>query len=81
MARWTRIDVVGPRRAGDIGDSDCELLEQFKREFLPLFSTRNEEYRVSCMPHQVSVGKPVLKVDALIPVPEPKDKAAPASKQ
>ncbi len=33
---------------------DCELVEQFKREVLPKFTTRNIVDQTTCVPHQLS---------------------------
>ncbi len=35
---------------------NCELIEQFKETFLPLFTTRNVRYESTCVPHQVTYG-------------------------
>ncbi len=35
---------------------NCELIEQFKETFLPLFTTRNIRYESNCVPHQVTYG-------------------------
>jgi hypothetical protein len=34
----------------------CELVEQIKHSFLPLFTTRNVDYHSNCVAHQVSRG-------------------------
>jgi hypothetical protein len=45
---------------------DCELVEQVKSHVLPLFTTRNIEYRSTCIPNQLQVGGTQLKADVLI---------------
>jgi hypothetical protein len=45
---------------------DCELVEQVKSRVLPLFTTRNIEYRSTCIPNQLSVGGTQLKAEVLI---------------
>jgi hypothetical protein len=44
----------------------CELLEQFKRSILPLFTTRNVDLQASCVPHQLSPLGTKLQADVLI---------------
>lgn len=44
---------------------DCELLEQIKHTFLPLFATRDVDYHSSCVPHQVSPGGTWLRAEVL----------------
>ena len=66
-AHWdlVTLDADSPRHAGS---GDCELLEQVKKELLPLFATRNLKFNSSCFPHQVSVGGAHLSVEVLRPV-------------
>ena len=45
---------------------DCELIEQVKTRVLPLFTTRNIDYRSTCVPHQLQIGGTVLKAEVLI---------------
>lgn len=35
---------------------NCELIEQFKETFLPLFATRHIRYQSNCIPHQLTLG-------------------------
>jgi len=53
---------------------DCELIEQVKTRVLPLFTTRNVDYRSTCIPNQLQVGGTVLKAEVLIA-----DEQAPAA--
>lgn len=65
-------------RAGsprDLGNGDCELIDQFARRILPLFTTRDVRNRMNCIPHQVSLGGVDLKFTVLAAVP----KAAPGA--
>jgi hypothetical protein len=43
---------------------DCELVEQFRDKVLPLFTTRNVENRMTCVPNQVSGSVLNLKFEA-----------------
>jgi hypothetical protein len=45
---------------------DCELIEQVKARVLPLFTTRNVDYRSTCVPNQLQIGGTVLKAEVLI---------------
>ena len=45
---------------------DCEHIEQVKTRVLPLFTTRNIDYRSTCVPHQLQIGGTVLKAEVLI---------------
>jgi hypothetical protein len=45
---------------------DCELIEQVKSRVLPLFTTRNVEYRSTCVPNQLQIGGTQLKAEVLI---------------
>ena len=51
---WRNVDV--PRTQPLAAAGDCELTEQIKQSILPLFTTRNVEYRSTCVPHQLSPG-------------------------
>ena len=51
--RWRAIAFAyqSPR---DLQIGDCEVVEQFRTNLLPMFSTRNIEDRTTCIPHQES---------------------------
>jgi hypothetical protein len=44
----------------------CELLEQIKHTFLPLFATRKVDYHSECVPHQVAPGGTWLRAEVLV---------------
>lgn len=44
----------------------CELLEQFNRQILPLFTTRNVDSRTSCVPHQLEPLDTKLQAEVLV---------------
>lgn len=56
---------------------DCELVEQFDRELLPLFATRNRQSRMTCIPHAFALGAISLSFEVFAPLPKPR--AAPAA--
>jgi hypothetical protein len=46
--------VFGTGKPSWLQNGDCELVDQFQREVLPMFSTRNVDSRMTCIPHQES---------------------------
>jgi hypothetical protein len=66
--QWQTVDLV--RLNGVRWDQgQCELLEQMQKKVLPLFTSRNVDFRSSCFPHQVSLGDIRFTVDVLRPAP------------
>lgn len=55
QAQWSNV-VLMPENASYDDQGECELIEQFKRDFLPLFATRNVKYSSTCVPHQLTLG-------------------------
>lgn len=51
---------------------DCELVEQFRSQVLPMFSTRNVVSNTTCVPHQESGSTIDLKFEVLAPAAAPK---------
>jgi hypothetical protein len=79
VGAWKTVDVkAGLPHFVDPGD--CELVEQFSKDVLPLFTTRNVESRMTCVPHELSPGQIRLKFEVLAPLP-PVEKAAPKAVQ
>jgi hypothetical protein len=74
QAQWKNV-VLMPATASYEEQGNCELIEQFKRTFLPLFTTRNIEYRTSCVPHQITLGTH-LSAEVLAPPPKVASTAA-----
>ena len=66
-AHWQNV-VLMPRNGSVEEQGNCELVEQFKETFLPLFTTRDISYQSNCIPHQITLGThlsaEVLKPDA-----------------
>ena len=67
QAAWSNV-VLMPENASYNDQGDCELIEQFKRTFLPLFTTRNVQYGSTCVPHQLTLGTH-LSAEVLMPPP------------
>ena len=73
----TVVEFGGSHR-DQVGDGDCELLEQMvERVFTPMGITVTEGSRLSCMPHHVPVGSVMLRVATLQKAPEPDAPPAP----
>jgi hypothetical protein len=68
-ARWQLVDLTKSRDPLNVA-GDCELIEQIEHTILPQFTTRNLEYRSSCVPNQLQLGT-YLKVEALLPETPP----------
>jgi hypothetical protein len=54
----------------ELGRGDCELVEQFRDNVLPLFTTRNVENQTVCIPHQESGSVIDLRFEAFAPPPK-----------
>jgi len=53
----------------DLRTGDCELVEQFRQQVLPMFTTRNVASNTTCIPHQESGSIIDLKFDTLSALP------------
>ncbi|HEX4152123.1 MAG TPA: hypothetical protein VHY75_07935 [Steroidobacteraceae bacterium] len=51
---------------------DCELVEQFRDQVLPMFTTRKVVSKTTCIPNQESGSTIDLKFEVFAPVPAPK---------
>jgi len=51
---------------------DCEVVEQFRSQVLPMFTTRNVVNNTTCIPNQESGSVISLKFEVFAPVPAPK---------
>jgi hypothetical protein len=66
--QWQTVDLV--RQTDYRSDQGrCELLEQLKRQALPLFTSRNLNFHSSCVPYDVTLGDIGFTVDVLRPAP------------
>ena len=68
-AHWRNV-VLMPSNAGLQEQGNCELIEQFKETFLPLFTTRRIRYQSNCIPHQLTLGTH-LSAEVLLPETKP----------
>ena len=71
-AQWRSVDLVRELHYTFDLTGNCELLEQTKKELLPLVSSRNLDYRATCVPHTETIGGVTFKLDVLAPVARPK---------
>jgi hypothetical protein len=53
-----------------LGPSDCELVEQLRRDVFPRMSIRVDRDRLRCSAAFGNIGQPQLRVAALVAVPE-----------
>jgi len=74
-AHWKPVDLK-LRDSFTTDSGECELVEQIRHKIVPLFATRNVELRTTCIPHQATASRPVLKMDVLVP-DSVKEQAAP----
>ena len=58
----------------DLGEGDCELVDEFARRILPLFSVRDVVNDMNCVPHQLQVGGVDLRFRVLAPLTAAKSK-------
>jgi hypothetical protein len=54
------------RETGINAAGQCELLEQFNKKLLPLFTTRNVDLHAFCVPHQLDALGTKLEAEVLI---------------
>jgi hypothetical protein len=57
------------RSPREVALGDCELIEQFRDKVLPMFTTRNVDSRMTCIPNQLSGSAINLKFEVLAGVP------------
>jgi hypothetical protein len=50
---WRSV-ALGDRSPREVRLGDCELVEQFRDKVLPMFTTRNVDNRMTCVPNQLS---------------------------
>ena len=60
---WRKV-AISDRMPWDLGVGDCELVDQFRHQVLPMFSTRNVESNTTCIPNQNSGSVIDLKFES-----------------
>jgi hypothetical protein len=63
----------------DLQIGDCELIEQFKSNLLPMFVTRNVVSNTTCVPYQQSGSNIDLRFDSFAAIPAKKSPTASAA--
>jgi hypothetical protein len=66
-AHWTTVNLVTQDPTDAAGE--CELIDQVRRDVLPLFATRNLQFATTCVPRQLNIGMTRLKADVLVADP------------
>lgn len=69
-AQWTTVDLSTDRQLR-LQPGDCELMKGLRDHVLPKLSVKVVSDRVECVPRQVSIRTPELKVSALVPMASP----------
>ena len=64
------------RQPRELGLGDCELMEQFRQQVLPMFTTRGLASNSTCIPHQESGSNIDLRFEAFTAVPAKKHATA-----
>jgi hypothetical protein len=67
-AVWRSVRLAD-RSPREVALGDCELIEQFRDKVLPIFTTRNVDSRMTCVPNQLSGTAINLKFEVLAGVP------------
>jgi len=65
-AHWKPVDLK-LRDSFTTDSGECELVEQIRQKIVPAFAARNVDLRTTCIPHQATVARPVLKMEVLFP--------------
>jgi hypothetical protein len=68
---WRSV-VIQDRSPREVRLGDCELVEQFRDKVLPMFTTRNVENRMTCVPNQLSGSAVNLKFEVFAGLPAAK---------
>jgi hypothetical protein len=61
--------VIADRSPRELTTGDCELVEQFRNNVLPMFTTRNVENHTTCVPHQNSGSLISLRFESFAAAP------------
>jgi hypothetical protein len=65
---WRSVRIAN-RSPREIALGDCELIEQFRDKVLPMFTTRNVDSQMTCIPNQLSGSGINLKFEVFAAVP------------
>ncbi len=70
---WRSV-ALADRSPRELRLGDCELVEQFRDKVLPMFTTRNVENRMTCVPNELSGSVINLKFEVFAGLPAAKKK-------
>jgi hypothetical protein len=65
---WSAV-ILAAHAPRDLQIGDCELVEQFRQQVLPMFTTRNVVSNTTCIPNQESGSLIDLKFDSFAALP------------
>jgi hypothetical protein len=65
---WRPVSIAD-RSPRELGTGDCELVEQFRDNVLPMFTTRTVEDHTTCVPHQDSGSIIALRFESFTAAP------------
>lgn len=68
---WRHV-VLAPRHPYPFGEGDCELMQQFRDKVLPMFTIRNLQSDIHCVPHQLDGSNWSMSFDLFSPPPKPR---------
>jgi len=68
VGTWRTV-TLSDHQPRELGIGDCELTEQFRNNVLPMFTTRNVDNHITCIPHQESGSVIDLRFDTFAAVP------------
>lgn len=67
-ATWRKVQWA-PHRPQQLADGDCELVEQFRDQVLPMFTTRDVNNHTHCVPNELNPGDLDLGFEVLVAQP------------
>jgi len=65
---WRPVSIAD-RSPRELGTGDCELVEQFRNDVLPMFTTRNVDDHTTCVPNQNSGSVIALRFESFASAP------------
>jgi hypothetical protein len=69
VGAWKSVE-FGTNQPLWLESGDCELVEQFDRELVPMLTTRNHTSHMTCVPRQVTLGGINVRFESLAPLPQ-----------
>lgn len=66
---WRSVQ-ISDRSPRGVATGDCELVDQFRHEVLPMFTTRHIDARITCIPNEVSGSLVDLRFESFAAVPQ-----------